>query len=67
MAQSTNKLTGLIVYIIFGSVAVSIINTQMLTIEGDATNYSATEILLAGLVSTFFILGLVYQVAKKML
>lgn len=64
---STEKLMKVLFYVVLASVVIPIINTQMATIEGDAGNYSASEILLAGLVTLFLLLGLVYAIAKTVL
>lgn len=64
---STESLMRLLFYVLLASVIIPIVNTQMRTIEGDATNYSAAEILLAGLVTLFILLGLVYGIAKEVL
>ena len=64
---STESLMKLLFYVVLASVVIPIINTQMSSIEGDSTNYSASEILLAGLVTLFILLGLVYAIAKTVL
>jgi len=55
------------VYVLFASAILPVIASQMATLEGDTTNFSATEILLLGLVTLFVILGLVYAVVKTVL
>lgn len=57
----------ILVYVMFASIIIPIINTQVLTIEGDSTNYSATEIILAGIITTFILLGVVYGIVKAIL
>lgn len=64
---NTGSLMKVLVYVLFASVLIPLINTQMLTIEGDSGNYSATEILLAGIVTTFIILGVVYGIVKEVI
>ena len=64
---SIEELMKVLIYVVFASVLIPVINTQMSTIEGDSGNYSATEILLAGLVTLFIILGLVYAIVKTVL
>lgn len=64
---STEDLMKLLFYVVLASVVIPIINTQMSGIEGDSTNYSASETLLAGLVTLFILLGLVYAIAKTVL
>ena len=60
-------LTKILIYIVFASVIIPIIATQMSTLEGDTGNFSASEILLLGLVVTFIILGMVYAIVKTVL
>lgn len=62
-----DQLVGVLIYVFFGSVLIPIIASQMLVIEGDATNFSATEIILAGIVTTFVLLGFVYSIVKAVL
>jgi uncharacterized protein YqhQ len=64
---SLEKLTKILVYVLFASAILPVIASQMATLEGDTTNFSATEILLLGLVTLFVILGLVYAVVKTVL
>lgn len=63
----TKDLLDILVYVLFAVVILPIIGGQIVTIEGDTTNFSATEILLLGLVTTFIILGVVYGIVKKVL
>jgi len=60
-------LVDILVYILFAVVVLPIIGSQIVTLEGDTTNFSATEILLFGLITTFIVLGLVYAIVKKLL
>jgi hypothetical protein len=64
---SLEKLTKILVYVLFASAILPVIASQMTTLEGDTTNFSATEILLLGLVTLFVILGLVYAIVKTVL
>jgi len=64
---TTGSLIDVLVYILFAVVVLPIIGSQVITLEGDTTNFSATEILLFGLITTFIILGIVYGIVKKML
>jgi hypothetical protein len=61
------KLTKILVYVLFASAILPVIASQMATLEGDTTNFSATEILLLGLITLFVILGIVYAVVKSVL
>jgi len=64
---STKELMNILIYVMFASVIIPIIGAQMVTLEGDTTNFSATEILLFGLVVTFIVLGVVYAIVKTIL
>lgn len=60
-------LLDVLVYILFAVVVLPIIASQVVSMEGDTTNFSATEILVLGLITTFIVLGVVYGIVKKML
>jgi len=62
-----DALVKVLIYVFFGSVLIPIIAVQMATIEGDTGNFSATEIILAGIVTTFILLGFVYSIVKAVL
>ena len=62
-----SDLIDILVYILFAVVVLPIIGGQLVSLEGDSTNFSATEILLFGLIMTFIVLGIVYGIVKKML
>ena len=62
-----NDLIDVLVYVLFAVVVLPIIAGQVVTLEGDTTNFSATEILLLALITTFIVLGVVYGIVKKML
>jgi len=64
---STKDLMNILIYIVFATVIIPIINTQIVALEGDTGNYSASEILLMGLITTFIILGVVYAIVKTIL
>ena len=61
------SLIDILVYVLFAVVVLPIIGGQLVTLEGDSTNFSATEILLFGLIMTFIVLGVVYAIVKKFL
>jgi hypothetical protein len=69
MASKVNikDLFDVLIYILFAAVIIPIIAGQVVTLEGDTTNFSATEILVLGLITTFLVLGIVYAIVKKML
>ena len=62
-----NDLIDVLVYVLFAVVVLPIIASQVTTLEGDTTNFSATEILLLALITTFIVLGVVYGIVKKLL
>ena len=64
---STRDLIDILVYVLFAVVVLPIIGGQIVNLEGDTTNFSATEILLFGLITTFIVLGVVYGIVKKLL
>lgn len=63
----TRDLIDVLVYVLFAVVVLPIIASQVTTLEGDTTNFSATEILLLALITTFIVLGVVYGIVKKLL
>jgi len=65
--MKTSNLIDILVYVLFAVVVLPIIASQVTTLEGDTTNFSATEILLLALITTFIVLGVVYGIVKKML
>ena len=70
MAKKDMKVKDLIdvlIYVLFAVVVIPIIAGQITTLEGDTGNFSATEILLLALITTFIVLGIVYGIVKKML
>lgn len=64
---NTKELMNVLIYVVFASVIIPIIATQLSGLEGDTGNYSASEILLLGLITTFIILGVVYAIVKTIL
>lgn len=64
---NVRDLIDVLVYVLFAVVVLPIIAGQVVTLEGDTTNFSATEILLLALITTFIVLGVVYGIVKKML
>ena len=72
MAKGSKKfefkdLIDVLIYVLFAVVVLPIIASQVTTLEGDTGNFSATEILLLALITTFIVLGIVYGIVKKML
>lgn len=59
-------LIDILVYVLFAVVILPIIGSQVVALEGDSTNFSATEIVLMGLITTFIIIGVVYGIVKTM-
>lgn len=64
---NTKKLIDVLIYVLFAVVLLPIIGSQVITLEGDTTNFSATEILLFGLITTFVVIGVVYAIIKTLL
>lgn len=64
---NVSDLIDVLVYVLFAVVVLPIIASQVTTLEGDTTNFSATEILLLALITTFIVLGVVYGIVKKLL
>ena len=69
MAKAMKKedLIDVLIYILFAVFILPIIGSQVTTLEGDTTNFSATEIIILGLIVTFVVLGVIYAVVKKLL
>lgn len=59
-------LLDVLIYVLFASVLLPIIATQVNTMESDA-NFSATEILLIALITLFVVIGVVYGIIKTIL
>jgi len=64
--RTKEDLIDVLIYVMFASVVIPIVATQMIALEGDSTNFSAAEILLFGLVTTLIVLGVVYAIVKKL-
>lgn len=64
---SAKDLINVMVYVLFAVVILPIIGGAVVGLEGDTTNFSATEILLFGLITTFVIIGVVYAIIKTLL
>jgi hypothetical protein len=67
MEINIKSLIGTLVYVLFFVAVMPIIGSSIVTLEGDTTNFSATEILLFGLIVTFIILGALYGIVKSVL
>jgi hypothetical protein len=59
-------LLDVLIYVLFASVLLPIIATQVNTMEDDA-NFSKTEILLIALITLFVVIGVVYGIIKTIL
>jgi len=64
---SVGSLFDILIYVLFAVIVLPIIAGQVVSVEGDTTNFSAGEILILGLITTFIVLGVVYAIVKKML
>jgi hypothetical protein len=60
-------LINVLIYVLFAVIILPIIGSSIVTLEGDTTNFSATEILLFGLVTTFVVIGVVYAIIKTLI
>lgn len=65
--MSTKKLIDVMIYVLFAVIVLPIIGSQVISLEGDTTNFSASEILLMGLITTFIVIGVVYAIIKTLL
>lgn len=59
-------LLDVLIYVLFASVLLPIIAVQINGMEDD-TNFTATEILLIGLITLFVVIGVVYGIIKTIL
>jgi hypothetical protein len=64
---SAKDLINVMVYVLFAVIVLPIIGSSVVALEGDTTNFSATEILLFGLITTFVIIGIVYAIIKTII
>jgi hypothetical protein len=59
-------LMDVLIYVVFASVLIPIIASNIHSLDGDE-NISASEYVLLGLITTFIILGVVYAIVKTIL
>jgi hypothetical protein len=59
-------LMDVLIYVVFASVLIPIIASNIHSLDGDS-NISASEYVLLGLITTFIILGVVYAIVKTIL
>ena len=64
---TVKSLLDILIYVLFASVLLPIIATQVNTMDEDDENFSATEMLLIGLITTFIVIGVVYGIVKTIL
>lgn len=64
---TVKSLLDILIYVLFASVLLPIIATQVNTMDSDKKNFTATEILLIGLITTFIVIGVVYGIVKTIL
>lgn len=64
---AVKDLFDVLIYILFAVIVLPIIAGQVVTIEGDTTNFSSSELLLLGLITTFIVLGVIYGIVKTVL
>lgn len=65
--MGVKDLINVLIYVLFAVIILPIIASSIVTLEGDSTNFSATEILLFGLVTTFIVIGVVYAIIKTLI
>lgn len=65
--SNPRKLIDILIYIFFAVAVLPIIGGQVVALEGDTTNFSASEIVLMGLITTLIVLGVVYAIVKTIL
>jgi len=63
---NTKDLMNILIYVVFAVVILPIIGSNVATLDDDA-NFSAQELLLIGLITTFTVLGIVYAIIKSLL
>lgn len=54
-----------ILFIIFAVAALRVIAPAIADLEGDTTNFSATEIIVIGFITTIIVLGIAYRTYLK--
>ena len=64
MEANVKKLMDVTIFLIFASSILGVVASQVTTLEGDTTNFSAGEIVVLGLFVLVFVLGVVYTIAK---
>lgn len=60
-------MINVMIYVLFAVIVLPIIGGAVTTLEGDTGNFSATEILLFGLITTFVVIGVVYAIIKTLI
>jgi len=65
--MNVKNLINVLIYVLFAVIILPIIGNSVTTLEGDTGNFSATEILLFGLITTFIVIGIVYAIIKTLL
>jgi len=63
---NTKDLMNILIYVVFAVVILPIIGSNVATLDNDS-NFSAQELLLIGLITTFTVLGIVYAIIKSLL
>lgn len=60
------KLMDVMLYVLFASFIIPVIAVNIRGMTGDTENFSGTELLVLGLITTFIIIGVVYGIYKEM-
>lgn len=60
------ELMDVLIYVLFASVVLPIIAINIRGMTGDSGNFSASEIVVLGLITTLIVLGVAYAIIKTL-
>jgi hypothetical protein len=60
------ELMDVLIYVLFASVVLPIIAINIRAMTGDSGNFSASEIVVLGLITTLIVLGVAYAIIKTL-
>lgn len=60
------ELMDVLIYVLFASVVLPIIAINISAMTGDTGNFSASEIVVLGLITTLIVLGVAYAIIKTL-
>jgi len=60
------ELMDVLIYVLFASVVLPIIAINIRAMAGDSGNFSASEIVVLGLITTLIVLGVAYAIIKTL-